>query len=79
MKTWIVKSGDEQWVAEGDEPFEAAVSAIKRRLPSAPIGEIMSVREPHVEDMSDECWVIGTERVLEAAGVQFRRRSQSLN
>lgn len=78
MKTWIVTTGDDQWVQEADEPFDAAVAALKRRPPSGPIGVLISVREPHVEDMTDDCWIMHAERVLEAAGFEFRRRSDAL-
>lgn len=76
MKTWIVRSGDEQWVAQGEKAFEAAVAALKRRPPTTPIGTIMTVREPHVEDMTEECWLLSTVSVAEAAGLEWRRRSE---
>lgn len=76
MKTWIIKSGDDQWVAEAETPFGAAVIALKNRLPEGLIAKVMTVREPHVEDMSDDCWLISTKKALKAAGFGFRDHSQ---
>lgn len=74
MKWTIRTAGLEECEANGETAFDACVAAVKTYAPDGPLGLLMTATPEGSEEWADDMMIVSTERVLQEAGVTYKRK-----